>query len=338
MGNQASTAQPIADIVNSSLNLRELSEPELLRRVKDREVPAFEELVTRYMGLALSTAMRLTRNRDDAEDIAQEALWRAYRKIGSFDDSRPFAPWLYKITLNLVYTRLNRRKRERALSIDELQPRFDSMGMQDPSEPAMVPDIEERLATRETAERAEQIIAELPEEYGTVVWMHDVAGISPATLIALLKLSVPAFKSRLHRGRLAVRKRLLEGLSVPAAPAAAGRAPMAMGSRMGITCREVVQSLLIDYLQNELSDGDRDRFEEHLAQCDRCGPFVESYRKIARGLARMPEPVIPREMVETTLAFVRESLESGRYLNRDWAKGLSAAFGGPFRRFFRRRT
>ncbi len=165
--------------------------------------------------------------------------------------------------------------------------------------------------------------------------MHDVAGISAATLTSVLNLSLPALKSRLHRGRLAVRKRLLESLAPPLERASAPRPPMPMGQPMGITCRDVVEGLLIDYLEQRLAARDRERFEQHLRGCDRCGPFVESYRRIVQGLSKMPQPEIPREMVQTTLAFVRESLESGRYLNRNWSDGLSAAFGRGLRRLFR---
>ncbi len=316
--------------------MRDLPETELLRRVGARDERAFEELVTRYSGRVLSAALRLTHDRAEAEEIAQEVFWRVYRKIGTYDPSRPFFPWLYKITLNLSYTRLKRRRERQSISIEEMQPRFDQMGMQVPEELATVTGLEERLADRETAQRAEEFIAELPEEYGTVLWMHDVASISAATLTQVLKISLPALKSRLHRGRLAVRKRLLEALA-PGAPAP--KPPMTpMPSPKGITCREVVESLLLDYLEGQLPASDRERFEQHLRGCDRCGPFVESYRQILQLLSRMPDPAPPPEMVEATIAFVRESLESGRYLNRNWAAGLSVAFGNRLRRLFRPRA
>ncbi len=291
----------------------------------------------RHTGLAFSIAFRVLRNRAEAEEVTQEAFWRVYRKIGSFDLSRPFVPWLYRITLNLAYTRLKQGRRQPAVPIDELQPRFDGMGMQVPDEFATVLDLDERLTTREAARRAEEIIAELPEEYGTVVWMHDVAGIPAGVLTTVLELSLPALKSRLHRGRLAVRKRLLESLAPARGDRAPRQPPMPTGRPMGITCRDVVESLLADYLEGVLSPGDRERFEQHLQGCDLCGPFVESYRRLVGGLSKLPEPAIPAEMVEVTLAFVRSSLESGRYLNRNWAKGLRAVFGDPLRRFFRRR-
>jgi RNA polymerase sigma-70 factor (ECF subfamily) len=310
-------------------------ERELLRAVQGGDDYLFQELVRRHDRLVLSTALRLLRNREEAEDAAQEVFRRVHHGIASYDRSRPFVPWIYKITLNVCYSHLRRQARRREVSIEELQPRFDEEGRHVSDELLVVPDLEERLAARELAQRAEEIIAELPEEYGTAVWMHDVAGISAATLTEVLRLSLPALKSRLRRGRLAVRKRLLESLadakSESPGPAMPGRAPL----RRGVTCREVVIHLLDDYLEGRLKAEDRQRFEEHIRACDRCGPFVEGYRRVVKGLSRLPEPPIPPEMVQVTLAFVRESLESGRFLNRNWAAGLTAAFGRRMRRLLR---
>ena len=170
--------------------------------------------------------------------------------------------------------------------------------------------------------------------------MHDVAGISAGVLTTVLDLSLPALKSRLHRGRLAVRRRLLESMAPrrEGAPPRPPPMPMPTGQPMGVTCRDVVESLLFDYLDDQLSPADREQFERHLQGCDRCGPFVESYRKLVRGLSNLPEPTIPTEMVHATLDFVRGSLESGRYLNRNWADGLRIAFGGRLRRLFQKRS
>jgi RNA polymerase sigma-70 factor (ECF subfamily) len=311
-------------------------ERDLLRAVQDGDEGQFQELVRRYSKLVLSTALRLTKDQGEAEDVAQDTFWRVYRKIGSYDPARPFTPWLYRITLNAAYSRLKKRAGRRESSIEELQPRFDPASGQVSEEPAAVPDFEERFAKREMADLAEQFISELPEDYGTVVWMHDVAGISASVLTDVLRLKLPAFKSRLHRGRLAVRKRLLESLA-PAQKRTSEEMPNPMRQRMGITCREVIDGLLHDYFAERLNPEDRERFEQHIHGCMRCGPFVENYRQLVQGLGRMPEPALPREMVEATLAFVRESLEKGRTLDRNWADGLSSAFGRRFRRFLRRR-
>jgi RNA polymerase sigma-70 factor (ECF subfamily) len=309
-------------------------EAEMVRAARGGDDYIFGELVARYGKLVLTVALRLMRNRADAEDVAQEVFLRVHRKIRSYDPSRPFVPWLYKITLNVAYSRLRKGSRREESSLEQLQPRFEEDGSL-PPELVHAPDLEQRLATHEMARQAEEAIAELPEACGTVVWMHDVADIPAATLSEVLRLSIPAIKSRLHRGRLAVRTRLVGIRPEKGRPGLGpGRSP-ASRRGTGVTCREVVEGLLLDYLFGRLGEEDRQRFESHLRVCDRCRPFVESYRAVVRGLARLPEPPLPSEMVHATLDFVRESLKRGRYLNRNWAAGLSVAFPARLRRFRR---
>lgn len=176
----------------------------LARAAVEGDEGCFQELVSRYIRLVLSTALRLTKNRAEAEDIAQEVFLRVFRNIKTYDPSRPFVPWLYRVTLNETYSRMRRRRRRAEVSGEQVSPSW---------EPAVSSNVEEALATKELARRAEEIIAALPPELGTVLWMHDVAGVSAATLSGLLHLSVPAIKSRLHRGRLIVRRLLTSSCS-----------------------------------------------------------------------------------------------------------------------------
>lgn len=224
---------------------------------------------------------------------------RVFRGIKTYDLSRPFLPRLYRITLNETYGRLQRRRRRRA----------QVFGEEDCQEVAVFSNVEEALATWELARRAEEIIAQIPPEQGTILWMHDVAGVSAATLSELLHLPVPTMKSRLHRGRLLVRKRLLGIRGEPGPRAFERRAPVAPGDR--VTGHEVVESLLLDYFEERLEAEDRARFEEHLSRCSECGPVVEGYAQVVRGLSRLPESEIPPEMIQATLNFLRESLEKG---------------------------
>lgn len=200
--------------MNRNLASQDVPEKELLRGVREGDEDLFEQLVARYNKFVLSIALRLTQNRAEAEDVVQEVFWCIHRRIAAYDPSRPFAPWLYRITLNFAYTHLRRRAARKESSIEEAQPRMFSGSLTVPEERAVAPDVEERLARQEMARRAEEIIAELPEEYRTVLWMHDVEDISAATVCEVLDLSLPAVKSRLYRGRLAVRELLLKWLKM----------------------------------------------------------------------------------------------------------------------------
>lgn len=90
------------------------TEQELIAMVLSGRAEAFEPLVTPYRGPVLALAYRLTRDREEAREVAQEALLRAYRSLARFDVSRPFRNWLFQIAANEARDRLRKAKRERA--------------------------------------------------------------------------------------------------------------------------------------------------------------------------------------------------------------------------------
>jgi RNA polymerase sigma-70 factor (ECF subfamily) len=90
------------------------TEKELIAMVLSGRTEAFEPLVTPYRGPLLALASRLTRNREEAMDVAQEALLRAFRSLGRFDASRSFRNWLFQIAANEARDRYRKKARERA--------------------------------------------------------------------------------------------------------------------------------------------------------------------------------------------------------------------------------
>jgi RNA polymerase sigma-70 factor (ECF subfamily) len=192
----------------------------LVRRFKAGDEAAFEELVERYHARVYSLAYGVLRNPEDAEEATQDAFWTLYRKIGTFDDTKKFFSWFYRVALNQAYSRLRRRKPVPTVSIEDYLPRF-----RDGKPVAFdVPDadarVEDAASARELAQRASEFIAELPRAYRDVIWMVDVEQMSPADVAETLGISIPALKSRLHRARLHVRERL-SGISRATAPAKA---------------------------------------------------------------------------------------------------------------------
>jgi|SRR5438094_550583 len=194
----------------------------LVRRIKAGDDGAFEEMVRRYHARIYSLSYGVLRNVEDAEESTQDAFWTLYRKIGTFDESKKFFSWFYRVALNAAYSRARRRPSLPTVSIEDRMPRF----AQDGHFAADVPDwsvaIEDEAAARELAARAGEFIAELPPAYRDVIWMYDVEEIPSSDIADTLEISIPAFKSRLHRARLYVRQRLAEVSSPRAAAEAAG--------------------------------------------------------------------------------------------------------------------
>lgn len=188
----------------------EPSDLDLVRRIKAGDEKAFEAMVRRYHARVYSLAYGVLRNAEDAEEATQDTFWTLYRKIGTFDESRKFFSWFYRVALNAAYSRARRRPAVPTVAIEDRLPRFRSDGHFAVDVPDWSRAVEDEVAARELAERAGEFIAELPPAYRDVIWMNDVEEMTAPEIAETLEISIPAFKSRLHRARLYVRQRLAE--------------------------------------------------------------------------------------------------------------------------------
>ncbi|MGH9317170.1 MAG: RNA polymerase sigma factor [Thermoanaerobaculia bacterium] len=203
------------------MSATEPTDLDLVRRIKAGDEKAFELMVQRYHARVYSLSYGVLRNAEDAEEATQDAFWTLYRKLGTFDESRKFFSWFYRVALNAAYSRARRRGALPTVPIEEHLPKFSSDGhLASPEARDWSPAVEDAAAARELATRAGEFIAELPAAYRDVIWMYDVEEIPAAEIAETLEISIPAFKSRLHRARLYVRQRLSE-ISRPTARAEA---------------------------------------------------------------------------------------------------------------------
>lgn len=200
----------------------EASDIDLVRRIKAGEDGAFEEMVRRYHARVYSLAYGVLRNAEDAEEATQDAFWTLHRKIGTFDESKKFFSWFYRVALNAAYSRARRRPHLPTVAIEDRMPKFSGDGHFAADVPDWSVAIEDEASARELAARAGEFIAELPPPYRDVIWMYDVEEMPSSEVAETLHISIPAFKSRLHRARLYVRQRLSEVSSARPRAEAAG--------------------------------------------------------------------------------------------------------------------
>lgn len=194
---------------------QEPTDLDLVRRIKAGEDAAFEEMVQRYHARVYSISYGVLRNSEDAEEATQDTFLALYRKIGTFDDSKKFFSWFYRVALNQAYSRARRRPAP-TVDIEDYLPRFSSDGhLAAPEVTDWSPGVEDQVSARELADRAGEFIAQLPATYRDVIWMYDVEQLPAADIAETLEISIPAFKSRLHRARLYVRQRLSEISKAP---------------------------------------------------------------------------------------------------------------------------
>jgi len=181
-------------------------ERRLIERTLAGDDEAFGDLVERHQRVVFNIAYRMLGNRQEAQDVAQEAFWRAYRGLGGFDLSRPLTPWLYRIATNLSLNRL-RRKQAPTVSLDAPPP-----GQPDAADPLPVPDPaagpSDRLLQVEAQAQIRQAILTLPPADRAVIELRHFQGLSYGEIAAALDTSLSSVKSRLFRARRKLRGQL----------------------------------------------------------------------------------------------------------------------------------
>jgi RNA polymerase sigma-70 factor, ECF subfamily len=168
----------------------------------------FEKLVARTRRPAYSAAYRMTGNRDEAEDLVQEAYLRAYRSFGRYDRTLPFENWFFRILTNLFVDGLRRRPKQRALSLSRpiSSPDGESDVMLDVPDPEADPEV---ITMRDQLdERLQHALERIPAEFRTAVMLCDVHGLRYDEIAAAMGTSIGTVRSRIHRGRKLLRKHL----------------------------------------------------------------------------------------------------------------------------------
>ncbi|HET7749769.1 MAG TPA: sigma-70 family RNA polymerase sigma factor [Terriglobales bacterium] len=194
------------ETIQTRVNEPASEELSLVQAAKKGDVGAFGELVKRYDRNVFRIALHITQNREDAEDVVQDAFLKAYENLEQFQGQSKFYTWLVRIAVNEALMKLRRRRPERMVSLDqEVQTEEDSM----PREVAdWSPNPEQLYNQAELRDILGKTIQGLPPSFRTVFVLRDVEGLSTEETAQALELSVPAVKSRLLRARLQLRERL----------------------------------------------------------------------------------------------------------------------------------
>jgi RNA polymerase sigma-70 factor (ECF subfamily) len=183
-----------------------VDELSLVRAAKAGDVSAYEQLVRRYDRNVFRIAQHITHNREDAEDVVQDAFLKAYENLAKFQEQSKFYTWLVRIAVNEALMRLRKRRPERTVSLDE------DVRTEDDSIPREIadwsPNPEQLYKQAELRDLLQKTIQGLPPGFRTVFVLRDVEGLSTEETAEALNLSIPAVKSRLLRARLQLRDRL----------------------------------------------------------------------------------------------------------------------------------
>jgi RNA polymerase sigma-70 factor (ECF subfamily) len=174
-------------------------------RVGQTKTELFEELCRAHRETLLRLAMALTQDLDDAEDLLQDTLLRAYLHFDKFQPGTNFRAWIHRIMVNLYINEYNKRQRRPQIcSLEEVPPEEWSLCCGGTMEPEEI-----FLATIQD-DRIERAIAELPEGFRQVVVLADVKGYSYAEVSRRLNIPIGTVRSRLFRARRLLREKLRE--------------------------------------------------------------------------------------------------------------------------------
>jgi RNA polymerase sigma-70 factor, ECF subfamily len=177
----------------------------LVAAAKGGDITAFETLVGRYERKIFRLAQNITQNKEDAEDVMQEAFLKSYQHLGEFQGNSRFYTWLVRIAVNQALMKL-RKRRPNQVSLDE------DVDTGEDTIPREVedwgPSPEDRYEQSELGDILSTTIAELEPPFRIVFQLRDIEELSTEETAEALGLSVPAVKSRLLRARLKLRQRL----------------------------------------------------------------------------------------------------------------------------------
>ncbi len=218
------------------------NEAELVTGLQAGSDAAFDWLVTHYHGKVYSVVYRMLGDAAEAADVTQEVFLKAFRAIRSFRRGSSLRTWLYRITIReaLNQRRWWRRHRRRQVSIDAADPESPALELE-----AADDDPFDRLAAREVQELVHEALVQVPEAFRSAVILRDLEGLSYEEVAEVLEVSVGTVKSRILRGRRALRE-VLRPLLDGQTDAARGRAqpvcsPRASRATRGIQSRPAVR-------------------------------------------------------------------------------------------------
>jgi RNA polymerase sigma-70 factor, ECF subfamily len=181
----------------------------LLRQASDNDREALDEIFTRYRRQLYNRALHVMGNAEDAEDALQDGLLAATRHLKSFEGRSQLSTWLTRIVFNAALMRLRKIRGHTTTSIDQESP--DERGLSLAAQIADPrPDPEEAYAREERLTMVRQWLRTLPASQRSALWLRDVEGMTTQEAAEALRVSEGTLKSRLHRARLELSRRLHE--------------------------------------------------------------------------------------------------------------------------------
>jgi len=181
-------------------------EGQLVSEAKAGSYPAFEELVNRYEKKIYRLGMNITGNREDAEDVLQDAFLKAFEHLPDFREDSRFYTWITRIAVNEALMKLRKRRSSKEVAMEDSEDENGDVQVREFAD--WKPNPEQQFAQSELEQILQAAVGTLSPGFRTVFYLRDVEGLSTEETAELLDLSAGAVKARLFRARLRLREEL----------------------------------------------------------------------------------------------------------------------------------
>lgn len=191
------------------MNATQVPDPELVARAQQGSEKAYRELLGRYQRPVFSIIYRMIRDREQAEDLAQETFVRVFNHIDRYDPRYKFSSWIFKIATNLTIDHIRRKELDtvsihgsrNAVTADQIEATSITLASDDENP-------EELLEARELGQQIEEAIGRLRPEYRAAILLRHVEGREYQEIADILSLPLGTVKTYIHRGRNELRESL----------------------------------------------------------------------------------------------------------------------------------
>jgi RNA polymerase sigma-70 factor (ECF subfamily) len=188
--------------------MTDLQERDLIRKAKQGDMLAFEELILKHEKIVYNLALRMMNHSEDAMDISQEVFLKAYRSLSNFDERSAFSTWLYRITHNTCIDEIRKRKGKQTYSLEEDLESEDGSMQRQVADDGDTP--EESLMRKEQKSEILRALDTLSEEHKAAIILRDVKGMSYEEIAEILELTLGTVKSRINRARNQLKSEILK--------------------------------------------------------------------------------------------------------------------------------
>ncbi|MBV1758897.1 MAG: sigma-70 family RNA polymerase sigma factor [Dethiosulfatibacter sp.] len=183
----------------------------LIKRSQKGDINSFEELIKDYKKIAYNIALKMLKNKEDAEDVSQEALIKVYKSIDRFNMDSSFKTWLYRIVVNTCLDHV-RKNKENPISIDQpIRSGHDEFYM-DVEDNRPTP--QEVLETKLTQKMVMDAVNELDEDFKSIIILRDINDLSYEEISEILECNIGTVKSRISRGRQKLKEILEKKMAI----------------------------------------------------------------------------------------------------------------------------